>query len=103
MANHLKSAFDASEEGGQYVLQLLDYLEQEGPNGRYLCVVTEVLGPSLAVDIEELWYNEGLPPGGAGRFIGQIALGVRYLHRRGVVYGDPHRGNLLLFSPQITS
>ncbi|TDL22501.1 kinase-like protein [Rickenella mellea] len=100
---HLQSTFDANEEGSQYVMNMLDHFMHEGPNGKHLCIIAEVLGPSLAVDIEELWSDEVFPPEVSKRLVGQIALGVRYLHRRNVAHGDLYLNNILLYSPRIAS
>jgi len=91
------------EEGQQYVIQLLDHFEHEGPNGAYQCIVTELLGPNLTSDIEDLYPDECFPLEIARRFVGQLAMGVNFLHKRGVVHGDLHSGNLLLFSPHFSA
>ncbi|TDL22493.1 kinase-like protein [Rickenella mellea] len=100
---HLQSTFDANEEGSQYVMEMLDHFVHVGPNGKHLCIVAEVLGLKLTTDIGELWYNEVFPPEVAKRLVGQVALGVRYLHRRNVAHGDLYQSNILLYSPRIAS
>ena len=77
--------------------------------------------PSLASDIEELYYDEVFPPEVAKRFVFQVALEFKYLHERNVVhrgnvcipvvmicviikwYVDLHLGNILLYSPKMAA
>ena len=84
---HLQDHFDENEEGNQHVLRMLDHFDHQGPNGLHLCIVTELMGPSLASDIEELYDDDIFPPEIAKRFAFQVALGVKYLHKRNVVHG----------------
>lgn len=78
-----------SEEGlgREYVVHLIDQFELEGPNGTHKCIVTELLGPSLNSDIEDVYPSETFPPAAVKRFIAQVSLGVKYLHERNVVHG----------------
>src|ERR1700733_809505 len=89
---HLRGRFDENENGNQYVVRMLDQFNHqlEGLNGLHRCIVTELLGPSLASDIEGL-YDEIFPPNVAKRFVFQVALGVQYLHKRKVVHGGHAR------------
>ncbi|KJA12935.1 hypothetical protein HYPSUDRAFT_209980 [Hypholoma sublateritium FD-334 SS-4] len=91
------------EPGKQYILQLLDDFEFHGPNGVHRCIVAELLGPSLASDIEDVYPSEIFPISVSKRIIKQIAYGVRYLHRKGVIHGDLHLGNILLSSRNLSS
>ncbi|KAJ7224492.1 hypothetical protein GGX14DRAFT_650739 [Mycena pura] len=67
----LRASCDDQEEGQEFVMQMLDHFEHEGPNGVHLCIVAEVLGPSLAEDLEDLYPDERLPPNIARRLITQ--------------------------------
>ncbi|KAF7322179.1 Protein kinase [Mycena kentingensis (nom. inval.)] len=100
---HLEATYDAAEDGSQHVPRMRDHFEHEGPNGRHLCIVGEVLGPSLSGAVAELfhefWDNGCLPPAIAHRLCGQITLALAYLHKRGVAHGDLHPGNVLLRLP----
>ncbi|KAK7061247.1 kinase-like domain-containing protein [Favolaschia claudopus] len=100
--SRLQSEEDSEEEGRQYVMQLLDHFVHTGPNGLHRCIVTELLGPSLASDIEDLYPTERFPPSIARALIRQIAYGVRFLHRKGIVHGDLHIGNILLSSTKLS-
>jgi hypothetical protein len=73
-----------------YVVRLLDNFEHTGPNGVHQCIVTEVLGPSLAGiedDLEDSFPDEVLPPDVAQSISLQIARGLARLHVAGVVHG----------------
>ncbi|PPQ96570.1 hypothetical protein CVT26_006299 [Gymnopilus dilepis] len=81
--------------GADFIAEMIDHFEVEGPNGRHLCLVMELLGPSL-----ELLLNHKKPPFDVcARMITQISRAVAYLHFRGVVHGDLHPGNILLKIP----
>ncbi|KAJ7803789.1 kinase-like domain-containing protein [Mycena olivaceomarginata] len=96
---HLEATFDDEEEGSTHVMQMLDHFVHDGPNGRHQCIVGEVLGPSLASYIGPFWDDDILPGNMVRRLVGQIALGVKYLHKRRVAHGDLHQGNILLCPP----
>ncbi|KAF7307275.1 Protein kinase [Mycena indigotica] len=95
---HLEATYDAEDEGSQYVVRMLDHFVHEGPNGAHLCIVQELLGPSLTLDLER-FYDSALPSETASRLVGQLVLAVDYLHKRGVAHGDLHTGNILLCIP----
>lgn len=72
--------------GQEFLVEFLDDFEIEGPNGIHQCIVTEVLGPSLATVDES--YDEGqLPIPIAKKFAAQLMRGIAYLHGCGVVHG----------------
>ena len=73
--------------GGEFILQLIDEFEHTGPNGVHRCIITEVLGPPVSSDIEELYPDEKYPIGIAKRIVSQIARGLEYLHHCEVVHG----------------
>ena len=73
--------------GREFVVQLIDEFEHTGPNGIHRCIISEVLGPPLSSDIEELYPSEEYPIGLAKRIVAQIARGLEYLHHCGVVHG----------------
>lgn len=80
-------------------MRMLDHFVHDGPNGRHQCIVGEVLGPTLSSYIYLFYDSNGFPGNMARGLAGQIALGVQYLHKRCVVHGDLHRGNVLLCPP----
>ncbi len=61
--------------------QLIDEFEHTGPNGVHHCTISEVLGPALSSDIEDLYPDEEYP------VVSQIARGLQYLHHLQGVHG----------------
>lgn len=77
-------------QGKAYVMSLLDHFYIEGSNGKHLCVVSEVAGPSIKQ------FNEcpGFKSGSRrlrGRVARKVALqateGLAFIHGAGVVHG----------------
>ncbi|KAF5327183.1 hypothetical protein D9619_004391 [Psilocybe cf. subviscida] len=91
------------EPGKECVVRFLDHFVHHGPNGEHHCIVTELLGPCLSSDIEELYPTEIFPAAISRAIIRQIADAVRFLHRNHIVHGDLHLGNILLTSPKLSS
>ncbi|KAG5643359.1 hypothetical protein DXG03_001041 [Asterophora parasitica] len=87
--------------GAEHVVKILDLFKIDGPNGTHRCIVTELLGPSLDCDdyifIDESSDLEEFPPYIARRMRVQIAHGLAYLHKCGIVHGDLHKGNVPLY------
>jgi len=72
------------------IVRVLDLFAHSGPNGTHQCIVTEVLGPSLAAvedDLEDIYDDEVLPPEVAQSIALQVSRGVERLHRLGIVHG----------------
>ncbi|THH19267.1 hypothetical protein EUX98_g8806 [Antrodiella citrinella] len=71
-----------SGPGKDFVVQLLDSFTHHGPNGSHLCIVTELAGPNLAEDIEDMeddpvvYLHQHLPSALARRFAAQVIQGV---------------------------
>jgi len=72
--------------GRNFILSLLDEFSITGPNGRHQCIVTEVVGRSLA-RAKESTKNETLPLKIARDITSQLALGLAYIHSRGILHG----------------
>ncbi|KAK4247353.1 kinase-like domain-containing protein [Corynascus novoguineensis] len=87
-----------SHPGRRSVTQLLDSFFHEGPNGRHLCVVLELLGPRLSW-LAEKSQNYRLKADLARRVSARIVEALAYLHSCGVAHGDIHMGNILLRLP----
>ncbi|KAF9008441.1 kinase-like domain-containing protein [Cyathus striatus] len=113
VARRLKSLQEKpdSHPGREHVIQIYDTFIIQGPNGIHHCVVTETLGITLAQDVSE-FYGDGLqddddednehpPPNITKKAAAQVALGVAYLHRCGIVHGDLHLKNVLFYSPAL--
>ncbi|KAF8075210.1 kinase-like domain-containing protein [Lyophyllum atratum] len=91
-----------SAAGVEYVMKVFDDFKIEGPNGTHECIVTELLGPYVdPTDLEEVYDDERFPLDVRKKMVSQIARGVAYLHKCGVVHGDLHLGNMLLYHPRM--
>ncbi|KAF8067644.1 kinase-like domain-containing protein [Lyophyllum atratum] len=87
--------------GAEYVMKVFDDFDIDGPNGTHRCIVTELLGPHIGCDLEDVYDDEQFPFEVRKKIAAQIARGVAYLHKCGVVHGDLHLGNMLLYSPEM--
>ncbi|KAF7322163.1 Protein kinase [Mycena kentingensis (nom. inval.)] len=102
---HLEETYDGDEEGSRHVARMLDHFMYEGPNGRHLCIVSDVQGPQIMSETLSFFFdlseNDGwMDADFARRLSGQIALGAAYLHKRGIAHGDLHPGNVLYCFPR---
>jgi serine/threonine-protein kinase SRPK3 len=70
---------DDQHPGHSHVLQLQDHFYHEGPNGRHLCIVTELLSESVT-SFSFRWKNDRMPQALAKHVTRQIILGLDYLH-----------------------
>lgn len=78
---------DRGSNGQEFLIEFLDDFEVEGPNGTHHCIVTEVLGPSISADVEEIYGEERYPIAIAKKIVAQVIRGVAYLHKCWVVHG----------------
>ena len=87
--HHLKQRQlnDEGSNGQEFLMEFLDDFKVEGPNGTHQCIVTEVLGPSIGADAEEIYGEERYPIEIAKKLVAQVIRGVAYLHSCGVVHG----------------
>jgi hypothetical protein len=72
--------------GQAFVMELLDEFVIEGPNGRHICLVSEV----AACDISTSKETSGMlpfPAETARSIVAQLILGLSYLHSRKVCHG----------------
>lgn len=74
----------ADETGKDNVVQVLDHFVHTGPNGKHQCIVTELLGPDVGLDIDILPWSVGRA------IIRQVTHAIRYLHRNNIVHGGMH-------------
>ncbi|KAI0599213.1 kinase-like domain-containing protein [Biscogniauxia sp. FL1348] len=68
----------------------------EGPNGRHLCLVSEVLGWNVATWSQHLDPLAAETPEVVSGACRQITKGLRFLHARGVCHGDVRPPNILM-------
>jgi serine/threonine protein kinase len=78
---------DGGSNGQEFLMELLDDFMVEGPNGTHQCIVTEVLGPSIGADVDEIYDEERYPIDIAKKLVAQVIRGVAYLHSCGVIHG----------------
>lgn len=83
----------ASHPGYKHIAHLLDNFYIEGPNGRHLCLITDVLGPKC-FDFDERAYL-GLDAPVAKNITTQLLTALHLLHACGVLHGDLHPGNVV--------
>ncbi|KAL6806353.1 kinase-like domain-containing protein [Trichoderma sp. SZMC 28013] len=87
-------AGDPTHPGHKHVSHLLDSFYHEGPNGRHLCIVLELLGPKIS-SVVNRQPNYRLYGRLARRVSSQLLLAVDYIRSCGVAHGDIHLGNVL--------
>ncbi|KAL7789766.1 kinase-like domain-containing protein [Trichoderma afarasin] len=85
---------DPTHPGHKHVSHLLDSFYHEGPNGRHLCIVLELLGPKISSVVNRL-PNYRLNGRLARQISSQLLLAVDYIRSCGVVHGDIHFDNVL--------
>ncbi|THY32489.1 kinase-like protein [Aureobasidium pullulans] len=78
----------------KHIVRLLDNFEHPGPNGTHICLVLELLGPSMATVIEERFAGNRLPGFTAKKACKEMGLALEVLHAQGIGHGNLHSGNL---------
>ena len=88
-------------ETGDCVVTLLDHFFHQGPNGKHMCMVFEVMGQSLLSLIKHYDYR-GIPMPAVRLIAKQMALGLDYMHRVcGLIHTDLKPENVLIcLSPE---
>ena len=75
-------------KASKHVVRLYDFFTQEGPNGSHLCIVTELLGPSLDTVIAD--YHLGgdrMEPEVILHVAKQLLQAISALHGAGYAHG----------------
>jgi serine/threonine protein kinase len=77
----------SDQHGGKiHTVELFRAFSRQGPNGRHDCLVTELLGPSVATAAER--FKDGSLPGRmAWQAVRQVTKALAYIHDRGIVHG----------------
>ena len=82
---HLSQGADG-HPGSKHISQLLDRFEHEGPNGNYLCLVFDPLGPNVLLEAESYRSNR-LPGRIAWEASRQTTQALAYLYANGIAHG----------------
>ncbi|KAF5536840.1 cmgc srpk kinase [Fusarium napiforme] len=100
----------APVESAQYITQLLDEFEHEGPNGTHKCLVFEAMGPSFCQMLlfppgryREWEDKEQYPLRTAKHIFRDVLKGLDFLHKNGISHGDFQPGNFLFALENIDS
>ncbi|KAK0739484.1 kinase-like domain-containing protein [Apiosordaria backusii] len=96
----LKDRGDPDHPGHKHVSHLLESFHIEGPNGRHLCAVLDLLGPTTS-SVADRCPNYRLEGNLARSVSRQLLLAVDYLHSVGVAHGDIHMGNVQFCLPDL--
>ncbi|KAF9946911.1 serine/threonine protein kinase, CMGC group [Modicella reniformis] len=82
--------------GRKYVVELLDNFTHEGPNGKHVCMVFEVLGENLLSMIRR-YHHRGIPVRLVQQIMYQVLMGLDYMHREcGIIHTDLKPENVLV-------
>ena len=69
------------KSGKEELLIFLDQFWKNGPNGRHLCLVTELCGPCLLDVLPE----NGMCLSNVKQVVGQVLAGLEFLHLKGII------------------
>jgi len=82
------------------VVQLLDYFEHYGPNGKHVCMVFEVMGPNVLALIKRFNFK-GVPLNIVRKVASHTLIGLDYLHRIcSIIHTDLKPENVLVACPK---
>ncbi|KAJ7682224.1 kinase-like protein [Mycena polygramma] len=86
---------DPTHPGFRHNIHLLDEFRVEGPYGRHLCLVTELLGESLDLYAQRFPRNR-VPIPMVKTIMRQLILAIMYLHEKcGIIHTDIKTNNIL--------
>jgi serine/threonine-protein kinase SRPK3 len=74
--------------GSKYIVQLLDDFRIEGPNGSHLCLVLELLGPTINITVDDYHQvGERLDAESIVKISTQLLEALTFLHEKGFAHG----------------
>ena len=74
------------------LVKLLGQFVKDGPNGRHVCIVTELCGPCLL----DILPKYGMCLSNVKQVVGQVLAGLEFLHSKGIIHTDIKPENVLL-------
>ena len=74
--------------GSKHIVQLLDDFRHEGPNGSHLCLVLELLGPTINITVDDYHQvGERLDAESIVKISTQLLEALAFLHEKGYAHG----------------
>lgn len=74
--------------GSKYIVQLVDDFRTEGPNGSHLCLVLEMLGPTINITVDDYHQvGERLDAESIVKISTQLLEALTFLHEKGLAHG----------------
>lgn len=90
------SSTESLYDSSKHILSLLDSFNHNGPNGKHVVMVFEVLGENLLALIKK-YEHRGIPVMYVKQIAKQLLLGLDYMHRKcGVIHTDIKPENVLM-------
>ncbi|XP_074952047.1 SRSF protein kinase 3-like isoform X3 [Phalacrocorax aristotelis] len=94
---HCVSSMKKKDQAGENIISLLDNFRMIGENGFHVCLVFEVLGPSLRCLMGN-YTAQGLPLPFVKKSLQQVLAGLHFLHKRcHIIHADIKPENILLY------
>merc|ERR1719409_453686 len=82
------------------IVKLLNNFIHNGPNGRHVCMVFEVMGPNI-LDLIKQYHYRGIPARLVRKVATHALMGMDYLHRVcNIIHTDFKPENMLVCCPR---
>jgi serine/threonine-protein kinase SRPK3 len=108
LAECAKNGYNSLE--ALFIIQLLDQFIHQGPNGSHLCLVFDLLGPSMLDVVDScrmaarhrgVDYHEFLEPPTILKVSRQLLKAVAFMHKSGYAHGGKTNTHMLATSLHI--